>query len=118
MGLYARTNHKPIQHMEFVRSQAVRQRYWARNFVGWPRFSSVEPNAIHTSLARFQREARIQGVVTQNVDRLHTKAGSKDVIELHGLVFCGMCLLFLLLIYSFFYRKWLCCQMLILRLSY
>ncbi|XP_005180474.1 NAD-dependent protein deacylase Sirt4 [Musca domestica] len=92
VGLYARSNHKPIQHMEFVRSPSVRQRYWARNFVGWPKFSSTEPNATHYSLARFEREGRLQCVVTQNVDRLHTKAGSENVIELHGSGYVVKCL--------------------------
>nr|XP_014092993.1 NAD-dependent protein deacylase Sirt4 [Bactrocera oleae] len=92
VGLYARTNHKPIQHMEFVRSAEVRQRYWARNFVGWPSFSATEPNHTHHAVARFEREGRIQSVVTQNVDRLHTKAGSKNVIELHGSGYVVKCL--------------------------
>ncbi|XP_039226158.1 NAD-dependent protein deacylase Sirt4 isoform X2 [Drosophila yakuba] len=84
VGLYARSNHKPVQHMEFVKSSAVRKRYWARNFVGWPKFSATQPNATHHALARFEREERVQAVVTQNVDRLHTKAGSRNVVEVHG----------------------------------
>ncbi|KAL7742809.1 hypothetical protein ACLKA6_019618 [Drosophila palustris] len=92
VGLYARTNHKPIQHMEFVKSINVRKRYWARNFVGWPNFSSTQPNATHHALSRFEREARVQSVVTQNVDRLHAKAGSKSVIELHGSGYVVKCL--------------------------
>ncbi|ALC49663.1 Sirt4 [Drosophila busckii] len=92
VGLYARTNHKPIQHMEFLKSTNVRKRYWARNFVGWPSFSSTQPNASHHALARFEREQRVQAVVTQNVDRLHTKAGSKNVVELHGSGYVVKCL--------------------------
>ncbi|KAH8270708.1 hypothetical protein KR044_010034 [Drosophila immigrans] len=92
VGLYARTNHKPIQHCDFVKSRHVRQRYWARNFVGWPNFSATQPNATHHALARFEREARIQTLVTQNVDRLHTKAGSKLVTELHGSGYVVKCL--------------------------
>uniref|UniRef100_A0A336LMW1 NAD-dependent protein deacylase n=1 Tax=Culicoides sonorensis TaxID=179676 RepID=A0A336LMW1_CULSO len=84
VGLYARSNHKPVQHQDFVKNAEVRRRYWARNFIGWDSFSRKEPNAVHYSLARFEREARISGIVTQNVDRLHTKAGSKNVTELHG----------------------------------
>lgn len=84
VGLYARSNHKPVQHQEFLKSDEIRKRYWARNFVGWDSFSRKEPNATHYSLARFEREGRISGIVTQNVDRLHTKAGSKSVTELHG----------------------------------
>ncbi|EDW00085.1 NAD-dependent protein deacylase Sirt4 [Drosophila grimshawi] len=92
VGLYARTNHKPIQHSEFVKSASVRKRYWARNFVGWPNFSSTQPNSSHHALARFEREIRLQSVVTQNVDRLHTKAGTKSVIEVHGSGYVVKCL--------------------------
>lgn len=43
VGLYQRSNHKPIQHPEFIKSADIRKRYWARNFLGWPKFSSIEP---------------------------------------------------------------------------
>ncbi|XP_058449165.1 NAD-dependent protein deacylase Sirt4 [Malaya genurostris] len=91
VGLYARSNHKPIQHGDFINSEAVRKRYWARNYVGWPRFSAVAPNVTHYKLARLERDERISGVVTQNVDKLHTKAGSKNVIELHGSGYTVIC---------------------------
>lgn len=78
--------------MEFVKSDHTRRRYWARNFVGWPKFSSTKPSSTHHSLARFEREGRIQSIVTQNVDRLHTKAGSKNIIELHGSGYVVKCL--------------------------
>ncbi|KXJ80886.1 hypothetical protein RP20_CCG022056 [Aedes albopictus] len=84
VGLYARSNHKPIQHGDFIKYESVRKRYWARNYVGWPRFSAITPNVTHYTLARLEREQRISGIVTQNVDKLHTKAGSKSVVELHG----------------------------------
>lgn len=90
--MYARTTSRPVQYMDFIKSKKVRQRYWARNFVAWPRFSSFEPNAIHYALARFEREGRLLGLVTQNVDRLHQKSGSKKVTELHGSGFVVVCL--------------------------
>lgn len=91
VGLYARSNHKPIQHGDFIKSEAVRKRYWARNYVGWPRFSSVAPNVTHYTLARLEREKLISGIVTQNVDKLHTKAGSRSVVELHGSGYTVVC---------------------------
>lgn len=39
VGLYARSNHKPVLYKEFCNSEATRRRYWARNYVGWPRFN-------------------------------------------------------------------------------
>lgn len=84
VGLYARSNHRPIQHQDFMKFKHVRQRYWARNFVGWPMFSNVQPNVSHKILADWERQGKISSIITQNVDRLHHKAGSKAVVELHG----------------------------------
>lgn len=84
VGLYARTDHRPVQYQEFLKSADRRQKYWARNFVAWPTFSSFQPNICHESLAQWEREGRLSWLVTQNVDALHTKAGSRRVTELHG----------------------------------
>uniref|UniRef100_A0A8B9RXR3 Sirtuin 4 n=1 Tax=Accipiter nisus TaxID=211598 RepID=A0A8B9RXR3_9AVES len=94
VGLYARTDRRPIQHAEFVRSASARQRYWARNFVGWPQFSSHQPNTAHLVLRDWEKLGKLHWLVTQNVDALHTKAGSQRMTELHGCthrVFCLAC---------------------------
>lgn len=78
----------PIQHRAFVDSPHTRARYWARSALGWPRFRAFEPNAAHHALARWAP----LGLITQNVDRLHHKAGSRGVIELHGALFEARCL--------------------------
>ncbi|MBS2022948.1 MAG: NAD-dependent protein deacetylase [Deltaproteobacteria bacterium] len=74
----------PMQHREFVGSADLRARYWARSLIGWPRFRSFEPNAAHHALARWDTSGALTGLITQNVDRLHHKAGHTRVIELHG----------------------------------
>jgi NAD+-dependent protein deacetylase sirtuin 4 len=74
----------PMQHASFVGDVEARRRYWARSVLGWPRFSAARPNAAHHALARLEQAGRLSGVITQNVDRLHHRAGSRDVIELHG----------------------------------
>lgn len=84
VGLYARTDRRPMQHAEFIRSARARQRYWARNFVGWPQFSSHEPNSAHTALQQWEERGKVHWLVTQNVDALHSKAGQKKLTELHG----------------------------------
>ena len=61
-----------------------RARYWARSFAGWHEFREVQPNRAHDALARLQRNGWVSALLTQNVDRLHHKAGSRGVIELHG----------------------------------
>ncbi|XP_006865509.1 PREDICTED: NAD-dependent protein deacetylase sirtuin-4 [Chrysochloris asiatica] len=92
VGLYARTDRRPIQHRDFVRSAQIRQRYWARNFVGWPQFSSHQPNPAHWALSYWERLGKLYWLVTQNVDALHTKAGSRRLTELHGCMHRVLCL--------------------------
>lgn len=93
VGLYARRGTPPIQHRDFVHHAAARRRYWARNFVGWPRWSGTQPNAAHYWLSQWQAQGRLaEGIVTQNVDQLHFKAGSSGVIEMHGTNSTVVCL--------------------------
>jgi len=75
---------KPIEHAEFLRSEWMRQRYWARSFAGWPTIGRARPNRGHAVLAQLEQQGNISAVITQNVDGLHQKAGSRSVIELHG----------------------------------
>jgi len=75
---------RPIHGPEFVRSEAVRKRYWARSALGWERMRLARPNAGHLALATLEQAGMIAGIVTQNVDRLHQAAGSRRVTELHG----------------------------------
>lgn len=82
-GTLARARN-PIQYREFTDSEAVRRRYWARSVVGWRRVDLAEPNAGHRALAALEAAGQVSGVITQNVDRLHHRAGSKAVVELHG----------------------------------
>ena len=92
VGLYARSNRRPVLYKDFCNSAEIRRRYWARNYIGWPRFSSVKANSVHEILKKLEDHNKIRCIVTQNVDNLHTKAGSKKVIELHGTAFKVMCL--------------------------
>lgn len=82
----------PIQHREFVQSAAMRQRYWARSALGWPKFRAFEPNPAHHALARWERIGLLAPLLTQNVDRLHQKAGHREVLEMHGALERVVCL--------------------------
>lgn len=75
---------RPMQYREFAGSAAARRRYWARSMVGWRRIAGAEPNAAHYALGRLEAAGRVRCLVTQNVDRLHRKAGSRRMIDLHG----------------------------------
>lgn len=74
----------PIQFKEFLHEAPRRQHYWARSVLGWPRFWAATPNAGHRALARLEAQGHLHGLITQNVDKLHHKAGSQRVVELHG----------------------------------
>lgn len=82
----------PMTIRQFTGSREFRQRYWARNHLGWKHMAATEPNAGHRALAELERAGVITGVITQNVDLLHTKAGSRTVIDLHGTYARVVCL--------------------------
>jgi NAD-dependent deacetylase len=52
----------------------------------------AEPNAAHYALAELERRGVVAGVITQNIDTLHSRAGSRDVIEMHGSIRSALCL--------------------------
>lgn len=82
-GSYSK-GHKPTTIQEFGASESSRKRFWARSFEGWMTFSNAAPNRGHLALAALEQHHMLRSIVTQNVDGLHQKAGSKNVIELHG----------------------------------
>lgn len=85
---------RPVEFRPFMTDPSVRQRYWSRSTVGWPIIAKAQPNAAHRALARLEAARVVQLLITQNVDGLHTAAGSRNVIDLHGrlaLVRCMRC---------------------------
>jgi len=81
-GEWKRT--RPVEFRPFMTDIKVRQRYWARSTVGWPIISRARPNGAHRALAQLESRGIVQTLITQNVDGLHSSAGSRDVIDLHG----------------------------------
>jgi NAD-dependent SIR2 family protein deacetylase len=75
---------RPVEFLPFMKDPRVRQRYWARSTVGWPIISGAQPNGAHRALARLEQDGGLQLLITQNVDGLHSRAGSRNVIDLHG----------------------------------
>ena len=82
----------PMTIHQFTSDPVFRQRYWARNHVGWRHMDDTLPNAGHRAVAALERDGVANGVITQNVDLLHTKAGSRNVINLHGTYARVICL--------------------------
>ncbi|KAL7101954.1 hypothetical protein ACP275_08G088500 [Erythranthe tilingii] len=88
-GAYS-TGFRPITHQEFIRYSRARRRYWARSYAGWRRFNAAQPGPAHIALASLEKAGRIDFMMTQNVDRLHHRAGSNP-LELHGTVYVVAC---------------------------
>lgn len=82
----------PMTIRQFTSDPAFRQRYWARNHVGWRHMDDTRPNAGHRALAALEHAGVVSGLITQNVDLLHTKAGSRNVVNLHGTYAQVVCL--------------------------
>ncbi|WP_102142433.1 NAD-dependent protein deacetylase [Mycobacterium hubeiense] len=82
----------PMTIRQFTSDPVFRQRYWARNHLGWRHMDATSPNAGHRALAAMERAGVVGGVITQNVDLLHSKAGSRTVVNLHGTYAQVVCL--------------------------
>ena len=82
----------PMTYDRFTGSVEQRRRYWARSHLGWERVATARPNAGHAGVVRLQDQGLVSGVVTQNVDGLHTAAGTRDVVDLHGRLDAVVCL--------------------------
>ncbi len=82
----------PITHQQFIQSESMRRRYWARSAVGLQWMSRAQPNQTHQTLVNLEARGFLTGLITQNVDRLHQSAGHQDVIDLHGRIDRVKCL--------------------------
>ena len=74
----------PMTFQQFIADAEYRKRYWAGSHLGWSHFDAARPNAGHIALAELEQAGVLNGVVTQNVDGLHLRAGSQRVVDLHG----------------------------------
>ncbi|MFB9381845.1 NAD-dependent protein deacetylase [Pseudonocardia petroleophila] len=82
----------PMTYQEFVTGEDAQRRYWARSHVGWARMAHAAPNAGHRALAALEGAGVLHGLITQNVDGLHSDAGHRAVIDLHGRIDTVVCL--------------------------
>jgi NAD-dependent deacetylase len=88
-GLWANVDPIEVAHIDVFEGDP--ERFWSYYR---PRFHSLgdkRPNAAHEALAELERRGLIEGVITQNIDRLHRAAGSENVIEMHGSIETSTC---------------------------
>ncbi len=81
-GLWTKFDPFTVASLSAFRYHPLEVLEWVRPLVG--KIVSAEPNPAHTALARLEQAGRLAGVITQNIDGLHQKAGSKCVFEIHG----------------------------------
>ncbi|EPS38690.1 hypothetical protein H072_7502 [Dactylellina haptotyla CBS 200.50] len=85
--------YRPIFYGDFVHKDAMRRRYWARSFLGWRGVEKVRPNRTHVSVGRLWEGGWVGGVITQNVDSLHSISHpDMPITNLHGLLSTLLCL--------------------------
>ena len=83
---------RTVMFDEFLLSEKSRHEYWRQKSELYSKFGGCQPNAGHRVLADWEAAGRIRGVITQNIDELHQRAGSRRVLELHGTARHAACL--------------------------
>lgn len=91
-GEGARTRSDPMTIQTYLGDEAARRRYWVGGHLGWRAFAQAQPNRGHVAVAEMESAGTVSGVITQNVDGLHLRAGSSHVIEVHGTMRRVLCL--------------------------
>src|SRR4051812_30235808 len=90
------TRRQPVYFQDFMTSKAARIEHWDFKLEGWDGYRTAEPNAVHRAIVALEQAGKVTAVVTQNIDGLHTRAGTsaEHLVELHGtnlLVECQTC---------------------------
>lgn len=91
-GLYNQEYDYPpetiLSHTFYMRKTEEFYRFYRNKML----FPNAEPNRAHKALAKLEADGKLRAVITQNIDGLHQKAGSKEVLELHGSVLRNYCM--------------------------
>jgi NAD-dependent deacetylase len=87
---------QPVYFQDFMTSEAARVEHWDFKLEGWDGYRNAQPNAVHRAIVALEKAGKVLAVVTQNIDGLHARAGTREerLVELHGtnlLVECVTC---------------------------
>ena len=88
-GLWAKVDPMEVAHISVFERDP--ERFWSYYRPRFQALGDKEPNRAHEALAELERRGLIEGVITQNIDRLHRAAGSENVIEVHGSIETSSC---------------------------
>lgn len=91
-GIWSRYDPNEFSFQRFLSNPESRRAYWRWGAEFYPLLRAAEPNPGHYALAELERRGRLRGLVTQNIDGLHQRAGSRAVVELHGNALTVACL--------------------------
>ena len=80
------TRYRPVTFQEYMSSEASRIEAWKRRLDGWEQYKNAKPNIGHYLVHSLDAKGKLVGLITQNVDGLHSRAGLPDekIVELHG----------------------------------
>jgi NAD-dependent deacetylase len=89
-GLWAKVDPMEVAHISVFERDP--ERFWSYYRPRFQALADKRPNRAHEALAELERRGLIEGVITQNIDRLHRAAGSENVIEVHGSIETSSCM--------------------------
>ncbi len=81
-GIYER--YQPVTIQEFLADEESRKEFWRRKKEFYTQLKNAKPNEAHLAIVKLEKQGKVMGVITQNIDGLHQAAGSKKVFEIHG----------------------------------
>ena len=87
-GLYQNNPETILSHSFFIENPDIFFEFYKKNLI----FTSAKPNMAHNVLAQMEKDKKLKGIITQNIDALHQKAGSENVFELHGSIAKNHCM--------------------------
>jgi NAD-dependent deacetylase len=89
-GIWERVNPMEVAHIDAFHRDP--ERFWSFYSTRFQTLAHKEPNPAHVALSRLEEAGLLDAVITQNIDRLHRRAGSREVIEVHGSIESCSCL--------------------------
>jgi NAD-dependent deacetylase len=93
-GVWQKYNPEDFYYQKFISSEASREKYWQMSREFYEPLKKAEPNEAHRAIVRLEKMGKLDGVITQNIDNLHQRAGTspEKIIELHGTAISVSCL--------------------------
>jgi NAD-dependent deacetylase len=89
-GIWENVDPMEVAHIDAWRADP--QRFWSFYGARFQMLGDKRPNAAHEALVELERKGLLDGVITQNIDRLHRKAGTSELVEVHGSIASSSCL--------------------------